>query len=90
MAFFTGFNTVLPPNSPSCEHSGSNSYGIFSASSRHPNGVNVLFADGSIHFISSSINTGNLGTAQVTSGPSPYGIWGALGTIGGGETIGDY
>jgi prepilin-type N-terminal cleavage/methylation domain-containing protein/prepilin-type processing-associated H-X9-DG protein len=90
MAFFTGFNTVLPPNSPSCEDSGSNSYGIFSASSRHLNGINVLFADGSIHFISQTINTGNMGAAQVSSGPSPYGVWGALGTISGGETITDY
>jgi prepilin-type processing-associated H-X9-DG protein/prepilin-type N-terminal cleavage/methylation domain-containing protein len=89
MAFFTGFNTVLPPNSPSCE-ADSISWGIYSASSRHPNGVNVLFADGSVHFISQTINAGNSGAVPVTSGPSPYGVWGALGTINGGETIGDY
>ena len=86
---FTGFATVLPPNSPSCVGD-SPGWGIFSASSRHPNGVNVLFADGSIHFISQTIDAGNSRAAQVFAGPSPYGVWGALGTINGGETIGEY
>jgi prepilin-type N-terminal cleavage/methylation domain-containing protein/prepilin-type processing-associated H-X9-DG protein len=43
--------------------------------SRHPGGVNVLFADGSVHFIQETINLET---------------WQALGTIAGGETLGEY
>ena len=47
-------------------------YGAITARSYHPGGVNALFADGSVHFIKSSID-GN--------------AWRALGTIAGGEII---
>jgi prepilin-type processing-associated H-X9-DG protein len=70
---------------------GSNTDGVFSAQSRHTGGVNTLFADGSVHFISQSISAGNLGAPEPkTGGPSPYGVWGALGTINGGEVLTDY
>jgi prepilin-type N-terminal cleavage/methylation domain-containing protein/prepilin-type processing-associated H-X9-DG protein len=86
MCQFTGFNTILPPNSPSCMEMGSNTDGVFSAQSRHPGGVNALFADGTVHFISSNIDAGNSAAPEPsTGGPSPYGVWGALGTINGGE-----
>lgn len=85
----TGFTTVLPPNAPSCIDGGNtNGDGqntVMSASSFHPGGANVLRADGSVSFISETINTGNLAAASVTSGPSPYGVWGALGSKNGGE-----
>jgi hypothetical protein len=86
----SGFCTVLPPNSPSCLYGQNNpnhmSWGVFSANSNHTGGVNGAFADGSVHFISDTINTGNPSSPQVTSGTSPYGIWGALGTPSGGES----
>ncbi len=89
------FNTILPPNKPSCTtdtngnaDSGANGQGLLiPASSRHTGGVNVGYADGSVHFISDSIDSGNLSAAEKTSGPSPYGVWGALGTKSGGETV---
>jgi prepilin-type N-terminal cleavage/methylation domain-containing protein/prepilin-type processing-associated H-X9-DG protein len=56
-----------------------------SASSWHSGGVNVVFGDGSVHFINETINTGT-GTKIVNSGESPFGVWGALGSINGGET----
>jgi hypothetical protein len=41
--------------------------------------------DGSVRFIDDNINTGNLGMAEVNKGPSPYGIWGAMGSKNGDE-----
>jgi prepilin-type N-terminal cleavage/methylation domain-containing protein/prepilin-type processing-associated H-X9-DG protein len=91
MAQFTGFNTILPPNGPSCMETGSNTDGVFPAQSRHQGGVNCCFADGSVHFIAQTIDSGNSGAPEPTAGgASPYGVWGALGTINGGETITDY
>ena len=89
----TGFNTILPPNSPSCR-SGVNFYadrgqGIHSAGSYHSGGVQVCMADGSVQFISDTIDTGDLTLPNVISGKSPYGTWGALGTRFGGETVDD-
>ncbi len=97
----TGFHTVLPPNSPSCGHNltgGGGNWGVFSASSNHTGGVNAMLMDGSVHFISDTIGTGNLnltqggtpGTANPTyanPGRSNYGVWGALGTPAAGESV---
>ena len=86
---FTGFNTVLPPNSASCSRDawGDTGGGAFSASSEHPGGVNVLLGDGSVRMISQTIDTGDLSLPEVTSGFSPYGVWGALGSKDGAESV---
>ena len=91
-ALFTRFNTILPPNSPSCLELLDNEWsgGIFSASSRHAGGVNVLMADGSVRFASENIDAGNPGALPVISGVSPYGVWGALGTKNAGEVNGQF
>jgi prepilin-type processing-associated H-X9-DG protein len=85
---YVAFNTVLPPNAPACADGGS--YGdsthlVIPPASRHPGGVNATFADGSTRFISSTIDTGNLNARQMITGPSVYGVWGALGSKSGGE-----
>lgn len=84
-----GFTTILGPNKPSCVNDGNGNAdsngGVLSASSNHTGGVNANFMDGSVRFISDSIDCGNTSLAPVTSGPSRYGVWGALGTINGGE-----
>lgn len=91
-----GFSTILPPNSPNCAHEkGEWNDGIFSADSYHPAGVNVLRCDGSVGFASSSIDTGNLAAPEPVKSDyslryqaSPYGVWGALGSVAGGEPDG--
>jgi len=84
------FNTVLPPNAPGCSEGGSWAdarNAVFPPASRHPGGVNLLMADGSVRFISETIDTGDLTLPEVNQGPSPYGVWGALGSKAGGEGI---
>jgi prepilin-type N-terminal cleavage/methylation domain-containing protein/prepilin-type processing-associated H-X9-DG protein len=84
-----GFTTILGPNKLSCvvdaNVNADSVSGSLSPSSHHTGGVQCVFADGSVRFISDSINTGNSAAAPVRSGPSPYGVWGALGTPSGGE-----
>ncbi|WP_207622158.1 DUF1559 domain-containing protein [Alienimonas californiensis] len=89
----TGFYTTLPPNGPSCmqaDNADSSDDGVISAGSYHTGGAQFLFGDGSVSFISETIDTGNLTAGEPTSGKSPYGTWGALGTRAGGEVPDDY
>jgi prepilin-type N-terminal cleavage/methylation domain-containing protein/prepilin-type processing-associated H-X9-DG protein len=83
-------STIMPPNSPSCSIYAEDWNAVmFTATSYHPGGVNVLFLDGSVAFIGDNINTGNLALSPITAnGPSRYGVWGALGSRSGGEAVG--
>ena len=86
--YFTAVTTVLPPNSASCTYyTGDSSGGCYSASSEHPGGANCGMADGSVRFVSETIDSGFSDQLEVETGPSPYGIWGALGSIRGGEAV---
>lgn len=84
-----GFTTVMPPNGPSCNIDGNVNAdtpgGVHAPSSYHPGGVLCLMVDGSARFIVDQIDTGLLSLPEVTQGPSPYGVWGALGSKAGGE-----
>jgi len=82
----SAFSTVLPPNSPSwTPNHGNAGFLLMSATSGHPGGVNGLFFDGAVRFVSETIDTGDLTQPSVLYGPSPYGVWGAMGSINGGE-----
>lgn len=83
------FTTVLPPNGPSCtpfDDNGSDDWGIFTPTSHHVGGVHVLLGDGAVRFISNNIHCGNYGAGS----PQNFGVWGALGTVAGNETVGDF
>lgn len=84
----SGFSTIIPPNGPQCSSGWNASATIATAQSFHSGGVNVGRVDGSVQFVSETINARTAGTAEtdVTEGISPYGIWGALGTIAGSES----
>jgi len=88
---YTAFHTIGPPNSPSCADV---SQGIefivaTTASSNHTGGVNASLADGSVQFYSETINCSSDVTsfANYISARSPRGVWGALGTREGGESV---
>ena len=95
---YTGITTILGPNKISCPSNGGDDRdGILEPSSLHTGGVQVLMGDGTVRFISENINTGNPtltnpagGGSGAPGGASVYGVWGALGSISGGESVGDF
>ncbi len=80
------FTANIPPNSPTCMWANTHPWIAGGAQSYHSGGVNVGMLDGSIRFVSDTVDCGNINAYQVTSGKSPYGVWGAAATPKGGET----
>ena len=72
--YWTGYFHFHTPNSsvPDLQSCG---WGLFAARSEHTGGVNAALCDGSVRFISDSIDLG---------------VWRGLGTRSGGEVIGEY
>ncbi|MDO5581752.1 MAG: DUF1559 domain-containing protein [Planctomycetia bacterium] len=87
----TFFHTVLPPNSPHCLNGVNHwSTAITSAGSYHSGGVNAVYGDGAVKFIPETIEVGSQTSTTDPNGKSmksPFGVWGALGSIAGGETV---
>ena len=92
---YTGFFTILPPNAPTCANDNAEYNAQPTASSQHSGGAYAAMCDGSIRFVSSSIDCGNLnathpipnGNSRNYLGPSLWGVWGAMGSSIGGETV---
>ena len=85
--------TMLPPNREVC--AGGSWISVVPPSSYHQGGCHILMGDGAVKFITDSIEAGNStapcvrlggGIATAPGSISPYGLWGALGTIASKET----
>ncbi|MCL2743462.1 MAG: DUF1559 domain-containing protein [Planctomycetaceae bacterium] len=97
LILYNRFFTILPPNSPSCvQEAVGYGPGLISATSYHSGGINTSMGDGAVRFLSETIYCGTLTSfAQGDSaadnlrrtGPSPFGVWGALGSINGSESV---
>ncbi len=74
--FYTRYHHGIVPNGPSCNFGDRDDDGqaVVTATSRHPGGVNLLLAGGSARFVKDSV---------------ALAVWRALGTVAGGEVIGD-
>lgn len=68
---FTLYNHVLGPNQKSCINGSAIQEGAYSAASLHPGGVNALFADGHVVFVTDEVERS---------------IWRAVGSRDGGES----
>lgn len=76
--------------------------GWYTPSSRHTGGVHCLMGDGTVRFVNETINSATgtptctaaqtqaATTSAACNGQSPFGIWGALGTMASGETVNDF
>jgi hypothetical protein len=95
--YFVGFCTLIPPNGPSCQWGGvDGNEHLGTLSSNHPSGGHVVMSDGSVHFITDTIDGGDqtwgadsadLPLIENPTSESHYGVWGALGSRNGTERV---
>jgi prepilin-type processing-associated H-X9-DG protein len=86
------FTTTLPPNTPSVLWNAGTYNAMVSVTSYHSGGINVSLMDGSVRFVSETIDSGPATNKKFdttdgnVSGASPFGIWGAYGSRDGNES----
>ncbi|MDR1959324.1 MAG: DUF1559 domain-containing protein [Planctomycetaceae bacterium] len=91
LAISTAFHTIIAPNGPSCfkYQQEAMQVAVLPPTSNHTGGVNCGFMDGSVHFVSDTVDTNGLPetpTGSDLSGESRFGVWGAMGTPKAGES----
>jgi prepilin-type N-terminal cleavage/methylation domain-containing protein/prepilin-type processing-associated H-X9-DG protein len=96
--WYSSFHTVMAPNTLSAIlwGNGDTNAALVTVGSYHSGGANAALTDGSVRFISNTINTGTSSISSYhTEDPawgvyteSPFGVWGAMGTINCGESKG--
>jgi prepilin-type processing-associated H-X9-DG protein len=89
------FNTMLRPNSAVCVNRNNTTTeewqrGVIPPRSRHIGGVQVVFGDGAVAWVSDTIHNGTADSVggQAGAGPSGAsiaGVWGGLGTRNDGQ-----
>lgn len=93
---YTGFFTTIRPNGPICTNdTNPDTWTMPTATSYHGGGVNVVMCDGAVRFVLETIDAGDANVNTVTpnpgggeflyKGPSLRGVWGAMGSVAGGE-----
>lgn len=88
-ANWTTISTITPPNAPACVAIGTSGTGSALAggvSSDHPGGAQVGLADGSVTFVSDTVDCGVSSATCTRTGASNFGVWGAMGTHNGAES----
>lgn len=91
------FCTIIQPNNPSCAVGEKTEQGIWTVTSNHSGGVNVLMGDGSVRFVSDTIDNGSSLSVKASHDAPPtdgkttyFGVWGELGTRNSGGTVGSF
>ncbi len=80
---YSTFASILPPNSPNCMFF-FDERPMFSISSYHSGGANVVNYDGSVLFVNNNINCITEGVTNPVikdKGRSDYGVWGSMGAV---------
>jgi prepilin-type N-terminal cleavage/methylation domain-containing protein/prepilin-type processing-associated H-X9-DG protein len=91
--------TMSQPNTASCYFStnGNGEQNVINPpSSQHSGGVNVVMFDGTVRFVSNTVDNGpttardiaHNDATYVQGKPSPFGVWGAMGTKAGNDAVG--